>query len=68
MSESIGLATPRLGREVEHFGRAIIGTHDGTPYMVPELLEGETLGSACRAEFYLGAKAIEIAIQIAPLN
>jgi serine/threonine protein kinase len=42
-----------------------IGTHDGTPYMVTELLEGETLRERLQGGSISNRKAIEIAIQIA---
>lgn len=42
-----------------------IGTHDGTPYMVTELLEGETLRERLQGGSISSRKAIEIAIQIA---
>jgi eukaryotic-like serine/threonine-protein kinase len=42
-----------------------IGTHDGTPYMVTELLEGETLRERLQGGSVSARKAIEIAIQIA---
>src|SRR5579863_2315704 len=42
-----------------------IGTHDGTPYMVTELLEGETLRERLQGGSISTRKAIEIAIQIA---
>ena len=42
-----------------------IGTHDGTPYMVTELLEGETLRERLRGGVVSQRKTIEIAIQIA---
>jgi eukaryotic-like serine/threonine-protein kinase len=42
-----------------------IGTHDGTPYMVTELLEGETLRERLQGGVLSARKAIEIAIQIA---
>ena len=41
-----------------------IGTHDGTPYMVCELLEGETLRERLQGGVLSPRKAIEIAIQI----
>lgn len=42
-----------------------IGTHHGTPYMVTELLEGETLRERLQGGSISSRKAIEIAIQIA---
>ena len=42
-----------------------IGTHDGTPYMVTELLEGETLRERLQGGVLSPRKAIEIATQIA---
>jgi serine/threonine protein kinase len=42
-----------------------IGTHDGTPYMVTELLEGETLRERLHGGVVSPRKAIEVAIQIA---
>jgi predicted Ser/Thr protein kinase len=42
-----------------------IGTHDGTPYMVCELLEGETLRERLSSGALSSRKAIEIAGQIA---
>ena len=42
-----------------------IGTHDGTPYMVTELLEGETLRDRLRGGVLSQRKTIEIAVQIA---
>jgi eukaryotic-like serine/threonine-protein kinase len=42
-----------------------IGTHDGSPYMVCELLEGETLRERLRGGVLSTRKATEIAIQIA---
>jgi WD40 repeat protein len=42
-----------------------IGTHDGTPYMVTELLEGETLRERLQGGVISARKAIEIAIQVA---
>ena len=41
-----------------------IGTHDGAPYMVCELLEGETLRERLRGGVLSPRKAIEIAMQI----
>src|SRR5208282_1585236 len=41
-----------------------IGTHDGTPYMVTELLEGETLRERLQGGVISARKAVEIAIQI----
>ena len=42
-----------------------IGTHDGTPYMVTELLEGETLRERLQGGVISARKAVEIAIQVA---
>jgi len=42
-----------------------IGTHDGSPYMVCELLEGETLRERLRGGVLSPRKATETAIQIA---
>jgi len=42
-----------------------IGTHDGTPYMVTELLEGETLRARLQGGVVSARKAVEIAIQVA---
>jgi eukaryotic-like serine/threonine-protein kinase len=42
-----------------------IGTHDGTPYMVCELLEGETLRQRLQGGVLSSRKAIEFAVQIA---
>ena len=42
-----------------------IGTHDGSPYMVCELLEGETLRERLHGGILSPRKATEIAIQIA---
>ena len=42
-----------------------IGTHDGTPYMVSELLEGETLRDRLQGAVLSQRKAVEFAIQIA---
>lgn len=42
-----------------------IGTHEGTPYMVCELLEGETLRQRLQGAVLSSRKAIEYAIQIA---
>src|SRR6266705_2923360 len=42
-----------------------IGTHDGAPYMVCELLEGETLRERLRGGVLSPRKATEVAIQIA---
>ena len=41
-----------------------IGTHDGAPYIVSELLEGETLRTAGAAPLSV-RKAIDLAIQLA---
>ena len=42
-----------------------IGTHDGAPYMVCELLEGETLRERLQGGVLSSRKAVEYAIQIA---
>ena len=42
-----------------------IGTHDGSPYMVCELLEGETLRERLQGGVLSPRKAVEIAVQIA---
>jgi len=42
-----------------------IGTHDGAPYVVTELLEGETLRSRLAAGALAPRKALDYAIQIA---
>jgi serine/threonine protein kinase len=42
-----------------------IGTHDGAPYMVCELLEGETLRERLQGGVLSSRKAIEYAVQIA---
>jgi eukaryotic-like serine/threonine-protein kinase len=42
-----------------------IGTHDGTPYMVCELLEGETLRERLQGAVLSSRKAIEYATQVA---
>ena len=42
-----------------------VGTHEGAPYLVTELLEGETLRERLRAEGPAVRKAVEIAVQIA---
>jgi len=42
-----------------------IGTHDGAPYVVQELLEGETLRAALAAGKLSPRKAIDYALQIA---
>jgi len=42
-----------------------IGTHDGAPYVVTELLEGETLSSALAGGKLAQRKAIDYALQIA---
>jgi len=42
-----------------------IGTHDGTPYVVSELLEGETLRARLGGSALPQRKAVELAIQIA---
>ncbi len=42
-----------------------VGTHDGTSYLVSELLEGETLADALRGGALSVAKAVEVGIQMA---
>ena len=42
-----------------------IGTHEGAPYVVTELLEGETLRSRARGRALSPRKAIDYALQIA---
>ncbi len=42
-----------------------IGSHDGTPYMVTELLEGETLRERLQGGVLSPRKAVEIAVQVA---
>ena len=42
-----------------------IGNHNGTPYMVTELLEGETLRERLRGGVVSTRKAVETAIQVA---
>ncbi len=42
-----------------------VGTHDGTPYLVTELLEGETLRQRLGEGALTPRKAVEIAVQIA---
>src|SRR5512140_3343858 len=42
-----------------------VGTHDGAPYLVQELLEGETLRAALAGGRFSPRKAIGIAVQIA---
>jgi Tol biopolymer transport system component len=42
-----------------------VGTHDGVPYVVSELLEGETLRERLRTGGLTSTKAVECAIQIA---
>ncbi|MCI0658250.1 MAG: serine/threonine protein kinase, partial [Acidobacteria bacterium] len=42
-----------------------IGTHDGAPYVVSELLEGETLRARLGGSALPQRKAVELAIQIA---
>jgi serine/threonine protein kinase len=42
-----------------------LGTHDGAPYMVCELLEGETLRERLQGGVLSSRKSIELAIQIA---
>lgn len=42
-----------------------VGTYDGTPYMVTELLEGEILRERVQGRVLSSRKAIELAIQVA---
>jgi len=42
-----------------------IGTHDGAPYMVTELLEGETLRARLQGGIVSPRKAVDIAIHVA---
>jgi serine/threonine-protein kinase len=42
-----------------------VGTHDGAPYVVSELLEGETLRDALNQRSFLPRKATDYAIQLA---
>lgn len=42
-----------------------VGTHEGRPYIVSELLEGETLGARLRRGSLTPAKAIEYGVQLA---
>src|SRR5512136_1102294 len=42
-----------------------VGTHDGVPYVVSELLEGETLRERLRPVDLTPAEAVECAVQIA---
>jgi eukaryotic-like serine/threonine-protein kinase len=42
-----------------------LGTHDGAPYVVSELLEGETLRERLRAGAFTPRKALECATQVA---
>lgn len=42
-----------------------VGTHDGTPYLVCELLEGETLGTTLKRGSLPPRRAIDCAVQIA---
>ena len=42
-----------------------VGTHEGSPYLVEELLEGQTLAQRLRAGRLTVSKSIELAVQIA---
>ena len=42
-----------------------VGTHDGIPYMVEELLEGETVRERLKAGALPARKAMELAVQVA---
>ena len=42
-----------------------VGTHDGSPYIVSELLEGETMRQRMRGTTLAQRRAIEYALQIA---
>jgi len=42
-----------------------VGDHEGTPYLVMELLDGETLGRKLRDRALPGRKVTEIAVQVA---
>jgi serine/threonine protein kinase len=42
-----------------------VGSHDGAPYVVSELLQGETLREAIRAGALTPARAVEYAAQVA---
>jgi len=42
-----------------------VGTHEGSPYLVTELLEGESLRDRLRSGALLVRKAVEFAVQIA---
>ncbi len=73
-----GLASdPERLRRFEHEARAAsmlnhpnilaihdVGSHEGAPYVVSELLEGETLGERLKASRLPLRKAIDIALQI----
>jgi serine/threonine protein kinase len=69
---------PDLLRRFEHEARATaalnhanivalhdVGSHEGSPYLVIELLEGETLRERLRAGALAPRRAFELAIQIA---
>jgi len=42
-----------------------VGSHEGAPYIVSELLEGETLRERLRQQVLVGGKAVEYALQMA---
>src|SRR5256885_6682142 len=43
-----------------------VGEHEGNPYLVTELLDGETLREELRAGPLSQARTVELALQIAP--
>src|SRR5690349_17755399 len=58
----------RAAGQLQHPGIAMlfdVGTHDGTPYLVSELVEGETLRVALRGGALTPPRAVEIACQLA---